>query len=332
MFYLLKLLAIEEVAEELLDTGNTSGATDENDLVNLALRKSRVLKDLLDRVQGTSKALGVEILETSTSDGGVEILSVEKRVDLNGGLGGVGQRTLGTFTSRSQATKGPSVTRQVLSGLLLEFLLEVLKEVGVKVLTTKVGVTSSSLDSENTALDVQQRHIESTTTQVINQHVTLLVRFSGTKTIGNRCSGRLVDDSQNIQARNGTSVLSSLALVVVEVSWHGNNSLLHLLSELGLRNFFHLPVVSTGDPYWGNCRFYLHKDHRRDFLGSKGLVFAEVFDFHNRVSSLVDDLEGPRLNILLHNRVFVASANETPIRIVRRAFFTLYRIMDLFLT
>jgi hypothetical protein len=51
--HLLELLSVEEVAEELLDTGNTGGATNENDLINGALLHARVLQDLLDRVQGT---------------------------------------------------------------------------------------------------------------------------------------------------------------------------------------------------------------------------------------------------------------------------------------
>jgi hypothetical protein len=46
-------------------------------------------------------------------------------------------------------------------------------------------------------------------------------------------------------------------------------------------------------------------------LGSESLGLFEVLDFHNRVSTLVNNLEGPRLNVLLDDRVLIASANET---------------------
>jgi hypothetical protein len=51
-----------------------------------------------------------------------------------------------------------------LLGLLLELSLEVLKEVRVEVLTSKVSVTSGGLDSEDATLNVEKGDIEGTTT------------------------------------------------------------------------------------------------------------------------------------------------------------------------
>jgi hypothetical protein len=107
---LLELLATEEVAEELLDLGDTGGTTNKDDLVNLALVDGSVLEDLGNGVEGTGESLLVQVLETSTGDVGVEVLTVEQRVDLNSGLGGVGESTL----------------------------LEVVKEVGVEVLSSQM--------------------------------------------------------------------------------------------------------------------------------------------------------------------------------------------------
>ena len=117
MFYLLKFLAIEEVAEELLDTGNTSGTTDENDLVNLGLLNLGILDDLLNRLDGALEGLVVDVLETGTGDLGVEVLAVEEGVDLDGGLGTVGESTLGTLASGSQTAEGTGVVGHVLLGL-----------------------------------------------------------------------------------------------------------------------------------------------------------------------------------------------------------------------
>ena len=153
---LLELLAAEEVAEELLDLGDTGRATNEDDLVNLRLLNLSVLDDLLNGLDGALESLVVDVLETSTGDLGVEVLAIEERVDLDGGLGTVGESTLGTLASGSQAAEGTGVLGDVLLGLLrtllasdseiyksgnsaylaLELLLEVLKEVGVEVLAT----------------------------------------------------------------------------------------------------------------------------------------------------------------------------------------------------
>ncbi|KAI6875794.1 hypothetical protein KC323_g176 [Hortaea werneckii] len=107
-------------------------------------------------------------------------------------------------------------------------------------------VTGGSLDGENTALDVEEGNIESTTTKVVDQDVALLVGLAGTETVGNGSGGRLVDDTENVEARDGTSVLGSLSLVVVEVGWDSDDSLLDLLAELDLSDLFHLFKKSAG--------------------------------------------------------------------------------------
>jgi hypothetical protein len=137
--------------------------------------------------------------------------------------------------------------------LLGEFLLEVVKEVSVEVLTTQVGVSSSSLDGENTTLDVQKRDIESTTTKIVDEDVPLLVRLSGTETVSDSGGGRLVDDTENVEASNGTGVLGGLTLVVVEVGGDGDDGLLDLLAELGLSDLLHLLILLVAAPPCEMC-------------------------------------------------------------------------------
>lgn len=127
-----------------------------------------------------------------------------------------------------------------LSCLALELLLEVLKEVGVEVLTTQVGVTGSGLNSEDTTLDVEQGNIEGTTTKIVDQNVALLVGLTRAQAVSDGGSSRLVNDTENVQASDGTGILGGLTLVVVEVGRDSDDSLGDLLSELGLGNFFHL--------------------------------------------------------------------------------------------
>lgn len=115
---LLELLATEEVAEELLNLGDTGRATNKDNLVNLALLDLSVLDDLLNGLDGTLEGLVVDVLETGTGDLGVEVLAIEERVDLDGGLGTVGESTLGTLASGSQTAEGTGVLGDVLLGLL----------------------------------------------------------------------------------------------------------------------------------------------------------------------------------------------------------------------
>jgi hypothetical protein len=101
-------------------------------------------------------------------------------------------------------------------------------------------LSGSSLDGEDATLDVQKGDIECTTTEIVDEDVPLLLGLSGAETVGDSGGGRLVDDTEDVEAGNGTSILGGLTLVVVEVSGDGDDGLLDLHAELGLSNLLHL--------------------------------------------------------------------------------------------
>ena len=105
-------------------------------------------------------------------------------------------------------------------------------------------LSSSGLDGEDTALDVKKGDIERTTTEIVDEDVPLLLGLSGTETVSDGGSGGLVDDTEDVEASNGTGVLGSLTLVVVEVGRDGDDGLLNLLAELDLSNLLHLRGIS----------------------------------------------------------------------------------------
>ena len=105
---------LQVIADELLDAGNTGGATDENDLVNLGLVDLGIGQDTVNRLDGGAEKVLAKLLEASTGDGGVEVDTLEERVDLNGGLGGRREGTLGTLASSAETTEGTSVGREIL--------------------------------------------------------------------------------------------------------------------------------------------------------------------------------------------------------------------------
>lgn len=57
---------------------------------------------------------------------------------------------------------------------------------------------------------------------------------------------------------------------------------------------------------------YLHQDHGRDFLGGESLGFSKILDLDDRVATLIDNLEWPRLDVLLDDGILVPPANKTP--------------------
>lgn len=183
--------------------------------------------------------------------------------------------------------------------LALELVAEVVDETVVKVLTTKVSVTSSGLDLEDTLLNGKERDIEGTSTKIEDEDV-LLTLLLLVKTVGNGSGSGLVDDTENVEASNGTSVLGGLPLVVVEVGGDGDDGLLDLLAELGLGDLLHLD-----------------EDHGGHFLGRESLGLVEVLDLDLGGSIVVDDLERPGLDVLLDGGVIKSAADKTPEMAVR---------------
>ncbi|CAL1184352.1 unnamed protein product [Candida parapsilosis] len=136
--------------------------------------------------------------------------------------------------------KHSSVTGNVLTRFFLKFILEVFQQVGVEILTTQVSITSSGFNGENTTSNVQQGNIKSTTTQIENQNMSFLFGFTSTQTIGNGSSSWFIDNSQNVQTSNGTSILGSLSLSVIKVSWDSDNGFFNLFTNFSFSNFLHL--------------------------------------------------------------------------------------------
>ena len=94
--------------------------------------------------------------------------------------------------------------------LALELLDEVVDETVIEILTTKVSVTSGGLDFEDTLLDGQEGNIESSSSEIEDEDVALTNGLI--ETVGDSSSSGLIDDTEDAKARDGTSVLGSLAV------------------------------------------------------------------------------------------------------------------------
>ena len=84
-----------------------------------------------------------------------------------------------------------------------------------EIFSSKMSVTSCCLDLEYAIVDCQERDIKGSSTKVVDNDLTFVT--SAVKSVCDGGGGWLVHDSNDIQAGDGTSILSSLSLVVVEV-------------------------------------------------------------------------------------------------------------------
>jgi hypothetical protein len=60
---------------------------------------------------------------------------------------------------------------------------------------------------------------------------------------------------------------------------------------------------------------YLGKNHGGNLLGGEGLGLAKVLDLNDGVAgtALLNNLEGPRLDVLLDNGIAERPANQSPV-------------------
>ena len=284
---------VEEVGDELLDLGDTGGTTDKDDLVDGGLVNLGVTEDTLNGLHGAAEEILAELFETGTGDGGVEVNTLEERVDLDRGLGSGREGALGTLASGAETTESTGVGGQILLVLALELVDEVVDQTVVEVLTTQVGVTSSGLNLEDTLLDGQKRNIESTTTEIEDQNVALTLDLL-VKTVCNGSGGGLVNDTEDVETGNETGVLGSLTLRVVEVGRDSNDSIVDGATEVSLSGLTHLD-----------------EDHSRDLLRGELLGLTLELNLDDGLGSLLDDLERPVLHIGLNLSVVKTATNET---------------------
>jgi hypothetical protein len=190
-------------------------------------------------------------------------------------LGRTGKSTLGTLTCGTKTTKGTLVLTHVLLGTTLKVLKEIVNHAVIEILSSQVGVSSGGLDLKDSLLNGQKTDIEGSSSKIEDEHILLLSLL--VKTVGDSSGGRLIDDTKDVQSRNGSGILGGLTLRVVEVGGDGDDGVLDLLSEVSLGNLLHFG-----------------ENHGRDFLSLELLGLSLVFHLDDGGSSgSGDDLERP---------------------------------------
>jgi len=282
----------KDALDRLGNLGHTSHTTDEDNLLDILGLEVGVLEGLADGVDGAGNERVDHLLKLSSGELHVDVLGArrvsgdEGKVDV--GLERRGQLDLGLLSSLTDTLDSHAVTREVNARSLLEVLDHVTDEVNVEVLATKVGVTVGSLDLEDTALDLQNRDIESTTAKIVHgdDAVSLLL-----KTVSQSSGGGLVNDTKNIETGNLTGILGALTLRVVEVGRDGDDGVLDLLGQVSLGSLLHLVEDEATD------------------LG--GRVLLATSRNPGIAIGVLDDLVGHLLDITLHLSIGELAAYQT---------------------
>ena len=84
--------------------GNMSGTTDNNDLADIGHVDLRIAQDLFYGLMSATEEILAESLETSTSDGSVEVDTFEEGVNFDGELGSGREGTLSMLASSMKMT------------------------------------------------------------------------------------------------------------------------------------------------------------------------------------------------------------------------------------
>lgn len=280
---LVEFFAVEVVLEELLDLGDSSGATDEDDIVDAVLVDSGVSERFLDGVEGASEEVGAELFESGSGDGGVEVNTLEERIDFDGGLGRGREGSLRSLAGGSETSDSALGSGDVLLVLSLELLGEVVDESVVEIFTAQVSVTSSGFDLEDTIFNGEDGDIEGSTAKIEDEDVSLRSDLL-VKTVSDGGSGGLVDDTEDVETGDGTGVLGGLSLRIVKVGWDSDDGVGDVLSEVSLGGVSHLG-----------------ENHGGDLFGEKGLGLALVLDLDLGLAAVIDDVKGPVLHVRLDN-------------------------------
>jgi hypothetical protein len=213
--------------------------------VDIFLLDVGVLEDLLDGLESLAEEINVDFFELGAGESLGEVVAVLEGFDFetNALLGG--ECSLGLFDFTLEFAESTEVGRNVCASLLLVNLDEVVNDAVIEIFSSEMGITGCSEDFEDTVVDGEEGDIEGSTTEIVDDDLgftALLV-----ESVGDGGGGRFVDDAEDVEACDGTGVLGSLTLSVVEVGGDGDDGVSDFFAEVGFGGLLHLCEDHSGD-------------------------------------------------------------------------------------
>ena len=143
-------------------------------------------------------------------------------------LDGRRELALGLLGGLLQALERHAVLPEVDAGRLLEVVEEPVHDLLVEVFAAEVGVAGRRLDLVDPVAQLQDRDIERAAAEVVDRDDLAALALEAVRERGGR---RLVDDAQDLEARDAAGVARGLPLGVVEVRGDRDDRLGDLLAE-----------------------------------------------------------------------------------------------------
>src|ERR1700730_14471774 len=106
-----------------------------------------------------------------------------------------------------------------------------------------MGISVGRLDLDDAFSNLEDRDVEGSAAEVIHGNCLVLLLV---ESVGKRSRCGFVDDSENVEVGNPSSVFGGLPLGIVEVGWNGDHRVCHLSAEVSLCRFFQLPENQRG--------------------------------------------------------------------------------------
>ena len=244
------------------DRGDTGGAADEDDLVDVCIGQAGVLHGKAHRLARLFHEICGQRVELLAGEIRVEVLGPFRRgrdegqVDVGGGH--AGELDLRLFGSLFEPLHRHLVFGEVDAFLRLELVYEVVHDALIEVVAAEHIVAVGGEHFEHAVADLEDGHIESAAAEVVDHDLVVCLVFI--QPVSERRGGRLVDDAQNVQPRDLARVFGRLPLAVRKVSRAGDDGVRHFGTEVALR-----------------VRLQLGKDHRGNLL--RRILFAVDLHF-----------------------------------------------------
>ena len=267
-------LFADVLLDRFLDSRDTGRTADHEDLVDLGSLETGVCEDLTDRAHRRFDEVGSQFVELRSGERGLKVFRTrcirgdERKGD--GGIGDTGKFDLRLFRSFLQTLHGHLVGTKVDAFGFLELVCEPVDDALVKVVAAETVVTGRGKNFLDAVAHLDKGDVEGTAAKVVDHDLLVGLLVDAVCKSG---SGRLVDDTFDLEAGDLTGVLGRLTLSVGEVCGNGDDSFRHFIAEVSL---------CVG--------LQLLQDHRGDLLRSE--LFVVNGDFVVRTHLSLDGRDG----------------------------------------
>ena len=252
----------EAVFEQLRDHRRARATADEDDAANLRSGQAGIVERALHAVHRPRDQRLDEFFVFVALDFRVQVnrhavfLGDEFFFDANERV--IGELAFRAFDGVQQPRVADFVLAQIDPVHRREFVGHVVHQKVVEIVAAELRIAVAGEHLEHPGLGLDDRHIERTATEVVNEESL----FRGLARVVNECGrGRLVDDPHDFQPGQRTGFARRLALAIVEVRGDRNHRLRYRLTQ-----------------FLFGTLFQGAQDHRRDFLRAKLLLPERDFD------------------------------------------------------